>query len=71
MDNTETIPHHLDQDDQKVLAYLTFDTVTPIDRIVEHTGLSAEDVSRRLLAMEMNSDVASNFGGYLRKINDK
>jgi DNA processing protein len=67
VDKQQAITHHLDLEAQKILICLTFDTITPIDIIIEHTGLSAETVSASLLMMELNNVIVSAPGGYLRK----
>lgn len=58
----------LDADYQRLLDALGFDPV-PVDRLVERTGLTAEEVSSMLLILELGGHIASVPGGrYVRAV---
>jgi DNA processing protein len=55
----------LDQASQSLLACIG-DEATPVDRLVERSGLTAESVSSMLLILELQGFVESAAGGYAR-----
>ena len=55
----------LDDDYQALLACIGHET-TPVDRLVERSGLTAEVVSSMLLILELQGFVESAAGGYAR-----
>ena len=63
--NLETDNEALDHDMAKVLDCLGFDP-TPIDLLVEQTGLTADVVSSMLLVLELHGKVSSSGGFYFR-----
>jgi DNA processing protein len=55
----------LDAQSQALLACIGHEA-TPVDRLVERSGLTAEAVSSMLLLLELQGFVASTAGGYAR-----
>lgn len=65
--STQENTDSMGQDEQKILKHLGFET-TPIDMLIQRSGLTAETVSSILLHLELQGKAQSAPGGYVRII---
>ncbi|GMQ96461.1 MAG: DNA-processing protein DprA [Gammaproteobacteria bacterium] len=61
--HTETTRHTMDPDHQQLLALVGYDP-TPVDMLVERSGLTAAEVSSILLILELHGLVSATPGGH-------
>jgi len=50
---------------QKLLKYIEYNP-TPIDILIEYSNLSAQDISRYLLTLELQGIIKKTYGGYIK-----
>ena len=62
-----TNPDELDQDHANLLEKMGYDPIS-IDQLVQHCGLTAEEVSSMLLIMELEGRVAALPGGFYQRL---
>ena len=63
---SEAVQFELDDEYQELIKHIDFD-VTPMDKIVERSGLEIDVVSHMLLLLELNDHIVSVAGGYQRR----
>jgi DNA processing protein len=61
----DTLPQNDTLSNNKFLKFITFDT-TPVDLLIQRSGLTAEEVSSILLVLELDGQVKTVPGGYVR-----
>lgn len=59
----------LDNDQQKLLEYIGYDP-TPMDILIERSGLSAQNISSKLLLLELQGYIKAVYGGYIKLKNN-
>jgi DNA processing protein len=65
--SAEPVGEELDKPYQQLLNCLGFDP-TPVDELVERSGLTADSVSSMLLILELKGLVAAGFGGLYTRL---
>jgi len=62
----ETQDFEIDEEYQELLSHIDYDA-TPMDKIIERSGLEIDVVSHMLLLLELNDHIVSVAGGYQRQ----
>lgn len=60
---------NLDNTQQKLLEYIDYDP-TSMDILIERSGLSAQNISSRLLLLELHGHIKAVYGGYIKLKNN-